>query len=154
MGAPTGERIGLIRPILAATAAALTFHAAPALAAKPVEGYQSPDHRVGCVMYQNFDSDGNAVKCGRRGSNLGLLLRSAGFSLHAKWSWPARQLGSLFFQAKPGQTLYLYGGTAKLQGDDSILRCRFALPAKVLCTNGDGYAIEVTRTRMRRISPQ
>src|SRR4051812_33316196 len=45
-----------------------------AVAAQPVEGYRSADNRVGCVMYQGFDADGNAVKCGRRGFSRGLLL--------------------------------------------------------------------------------
>ncbi len=114
----------LIRHGLASLLAA--FVAAPAAsAATPVEGYRAPDNRVGCVMYQGYNDNGNAVKCGRRGSSNGLLLPSAGAARKQKWRWPARQLGDLFFTATYGQTLYLYGGTAKLEGDDSILRCEF-----------------------------
>jgi hypothetical protein len=124
-----------------------------AYAARPVEGYRSPDGRVGCVLYQAFNEDGNAVKCGRRGSARGLLLPSAGPARSMAWRWPARQLGRLFFTARYNQTLYLYGGTAKLEGDETILRCVFRRGRGVRCTNGDVYAIVVTRTGARRISP-
>jgi len=68
------------------------------------------------------------------------------------WRWPATALGKLFFSVVPGQTLYLYGGTAKLQGDDSVLRCRFTR-SSVRCTNRDGYAIAVGRSGTRSIEP-
>ena len=129
------------------------FTAAPATAATPVEGYHDRGDRVGCVMYQGFDRHGNAVKCGRKGRNRGLLLRSAGPARSKRWSWPARRLGDLFFPATFGQTLYLYGGTAKLVGDDSTLRCTFKKrpSVRVRCRNRDGFAIVVTRNRLRRI---
>jgi hypothetical protein len=121
-----------------------------AAAAQPVEGYRSADNRVGCVMYQGFNADGNAVKCGRRGSSRGLLLTGDGAARRATWRWPARQLGSLFFRARPGQTLYLVGGTAKLDGDDSTLRCTFTR-SSVRCLNGSGDGVSVSRTGTRRI---
>jgi hypothetical protein len=126
---------------------------ANASAARPVEGYRSPDSRVACVLYQGFNADGNAVKCGRRGSNEGLLLPSAGAARSVKWSWPAKQLGSLLFKARYNQTLYLYGGTAKLEGDASVLRCVFKKGTGVRCTNGDGYGIAVSRTGAHRVAP-
>jgi hypothetical protein len=141
-----------IRYSLASLLAALVV-VPTATAATPVEGYRAPDNQVGCVMYQGFNDDGNAVKCGRRGSSKGLLLPPAGAARTQKWRWPARQLGDLFFTATYGQTLYLYGGTAKLQGDDSVLRCRFRRGNGVRCDNGDGYAIEVSRRGSRRINP-
>lgn len=139
----------------ALAALALGVGAAPATAARPVEGYHDAGNRIGCVMYQNFNTDGNAVRCGRKGGRRGLLLTSAGPSRKQSWTWPARRLRSLFFTAPYGRTLYLYGGTAKLEGDSSTLRCLFKRhpSVRVRCTNGDGYAIEVTRTTLRRIAP-
>ena len=145
------DRGGMRRSATAAVAAALTLGAAaaPASAARPVEGYHDAGNRVGCVMYQNFNSDGNAVKCGRRGGRRGLLLRSAGPSRKLPWRWPARTLERSFFTATYGQTLYLYGGTAKLEGDSSTLRCTFHRRPAVrgalhqrrrLCNRGNAYA--------------
>src|SRR4051812_9728658 len=56
------EDWGGMRPIAKAALAALAFgvSAAPATAARPVEGYHDAGNRIGCVMYQNFDSYGNA----------------------------------------------------------------------------------------------
>jgi hypothetical protein len=56
----------------------------------------------------------------------------------------------LFFRARPGQTLYLVGGTAKLDGDDSTLRCTFTR-SSVRCLNGSGDGVSVSRTGTRRI---
>ena len=124
--------------------------ASSARAAQPVEGYRSADNRVGCVMYQGFNAHGNAVKCGRRGSSRGLLLTGDGAARRASWQWPATQLGSLFFRTRPGQTLYLTGGTAKLQGDENTLRCTFAR-SSVRCLNASGNGIAVSRSGTRRI---
>jgi hypothetical protein len=93
-------------------------------------------------MYQGFDSHGNAVKCGRHGSARGVLLTAAGPARKQKWSWPARSLGSSFFKARWNQTLYLYGGTAKLVGDDSTLRC----------LNRDGYGLSVSGAGAKALS--
>ena len=138
--------------VLAAVTLAAVLSAAPAGAAPPVEGYHDRGDRVGCVMYQGFDRHGNAVKCGFNGGESGLLLRSAGSARAKPWSWPARSLGNLFFTATYGQTLYLVGGTAKLDGDDSELRCAFKKrpSVRVRCLNGDGDGIVVTRSRLRR----
>ena len=125
--------------------------AAVASAAEPVEGYRSADNRVGCVMYAHFNAVGNAVRCGRRGSARGLLLTSNGAARRATWRWPARELGSLFFSARPGQTLYLYGGTAKLEGDEGILRCTFTR-SSVRCLNGSDDGVRVSRVGARRIT--
>jgi hypothetical protein len=144
-----------ILSVLGLVACAVVATAAPAAAARPVEGYHDRGGRIGCVMFQNYDRHGNAVKCGRRGRPGGVLLTSAGPSRRAAWTWPARRLGGRFFTAAYGVTYYLYGGTAKLQGDSSILRCVFRRrpSVRVRCTNGDGYAIVVTRTRLRRLEP-
>lgn len=142
------------RACFAAAASGLWFcAAASAVAATPVEGYHDAGDRVGCVMYQGFDRDGNAVKCGGRDGSRGLLLRSAGAATSRPWSWPARSLGDRFFIARYGQTLYLRGGTAKLDGDSSDLRCTFKrLPtARVKCRNEDRDGIVVTRNTVRRI---
>jgi hypothetical protein len=63
--------------LIACTLGLVVALAPSARAAEPVEGYRSADSRVGCVMYQGFNADGNAVKCGRRGSSRGLLLTGA-----------------------------------------------------------------------------
>ncbi len=140
-----------LRTVLIACALALlAAFPSTAGAAQPVEGYRSADNRVGCVMYQGFNADGNAVKCGRRGSSRGLLLTGAGAARRATWRWPAKQLGSLFFRAPPGQTLYLVGGTAKVQGDTHTLRCTFTRRS-VRCFNGSGDGISVTGAGARRI---
>jgi hypothetical protein len=138
------------RNVLVACTLGLFVALAPsARAAQPVEGYRSADNRVGCVMYQGFNADGNAVKCGRRGSSRALLLTGDGAARRASWRWPAKQLGSLFFRARPGQTLYLTGGTAKLQGDVNTLRCTFAR-SSVQCLNASGDGIAVSRSGTRR----
>ena len=141
--------------VLGLAACAVVVTAAPAPGARPVEGYHDAGSRVGCVMFQNYDRYGNAVECGRRGRPGGLLLTSAGPSRRAAWTWPSRRLRGRFFTAAYGVTYYLYGGTAKLRGDSSILRCVFRRrpTVRVRCTNGDGYAIDVTRTRLRRLGP-
>jgi hypothetical protein len=136
--------------LVAGTLGLVVAHASSARAAQPVEGYRSADNRVGCVMYQGFNADGNAVKCGRRGSSRGLLLTGGGAARRASWRWPAAQLGSLFFRTRPGQTLYLTGGTAKVQGDEHTLRCTFAR-SSVRCLNATGDGIAVSRPRTRRI---
>jgi hypothetical protein len=135
--------------------AALWAGSAPAGAAPPVEGYHDPGDRVGCVMYQGYDRNGNAVKCGHRNGSSGLLLRSAGAAQSKPWTWPAATLGNLFFTASYGRTLYLLGGTAKLDGDASDLRCTFkrSPSVRVRCSNGDGHSIVVTRHKLRRIAP-
>jgi hypothetical protein len=145
-------RSALARTFLAAFTV-LGVHASAASAARPVEGYRSPDNKVGCVLYQNFNSAGNAVKCGRRGSNKGLLLPYAGAARKMAWSWPASRLGTLFFKASWNKTLYLDGGTARLDGGPSILRCTFKKPAEVRCTNGGGYGIIVNKTTLRAVTP-
>ena len=106
-------------------------------------------------MFQAYDSHGNAVKCGRKGKPGGLLLTSAGKAQKVPWSWPARRLGQVFFPVTYGTTYYLYGGTAKIEGDSSILRCVFKLDrrSRVRCTNRGGYSIRVTRTTLRRVAP-
>src|SRR4051794_24204251 len=138
--------------IAAGATLATAVWAIPTGAAPPVEGYHDRGDEVGCVMYQGYDRHGNAVKCGRNGGHRGLLLRSAGAARFKPWSWPAESLGDLFFTATYGQTLYLYGGTAKLQGDESILRCTFKRRPSVgvRCLNGEGTGIEVTRSGLRR----
>jgi hypothetical protein len=135
--------------VVACTLGLLVALAPSARAAQPVEGYRSADNRVGCVMYQGFNADGNAVKCGRRGSSRGLLLTGDGAARRASWRWPAKQLGSLFFRTRPGQTLYLTGGTAKVQGDESTLRCTFSR-SSVQCLNASGDGIAVSRSGARR----
>jgi hypothetical protein len=139
--------------VAAVAALATVPWAVAAEAAPPVEGYHDRGDRVGCVMYQDYDRNGNAVRCGRNGGERGLLLRSAGTARNRPWSWPAATLGTLFFTATYGQTLYLYGGTAKLEGDNSILRCTFRRrpTVRVRCVNGDGFGIQVSRLRLRRI---
>jgi hypothetical protein len=141
--------------LLAVSVAAATAGTATATVAQPVEGYHDPGNRIGCVMFQAYDSHGNAVKCGRKGKPGGLLLTSAGRAHRDSWSWPARRLGQVFFPVTYGTTYYLYGGTAKSQGDASILRCVFRREpsVRVRCTNGDGYGIRVTRTSLRRLAP-
>jgi hypothetical protein len=139
-----------LRNLLVAVAVTGSFPSA-AHAAQPVEGYRSTDNRVGCVMYQGFNNDGNAVKCGRRGSSRGLLLTGDGAARRAAWRWPAQQLGNLFFRARPGQTLYLSGGTAKLDGDESTLRCTFTRRS-VRCLNASGDGISVSRSGTHRIT--
>ena len=113
------------------------------------QAYRVRDGNTACVVYQGFNSDGHAVKCGRRGSSEGLVLPSAGASRATEWQWPDE---SLFVVVAAGQTLYLRGGSARLQGDDSDLRCEFD-GDEVRCDNGDGYAIAVSRSGSTRIAP-
>jgi hypothetical protein len=134
----------------------LPLLAAVALAGPPkthgdVEGYHSPDNRVACVMVLNYDAHGNAARCGRKGSSKGLLLASAGAARPAKWRWPdARKLYS-FTPAPLGRTLYLVGGTAKLKGNRSELRCTFTGSSHVRCLNGQGHGLDVTRHAVKRV---
>ena len=141
-----------LRTLLVVVGAVAASFPSAAQAAQPVEGYRSADNRVGCVMYQGFNNDGNAVKCGRRGSSRGLLLTGKGAARRATWRWPAQQLGTLFFRARPGQTLYLSGGTAKLEGDESTLRCTFTR-SSVRCLNASGDGVTVSHSGTHRITP-
>ena len=135
-----------------ATLAATAACAAPAQAAD-VEGYHDSGNRIGCVLIQGFDSHGNAVRCGaKKGGSRGLLLTSDGAARRVAWRWPASKLGNLFFTAAYNTTYYLVGGTAKLEGSTSDLRCTFrrSPSVRVVCKNGDGRGIVVTKTKLRR----
>ena len=131
--------------------AALALAAGPPKSHGDVEGYHSPDNRVACVMVLRYDAAGNAVRCGRRGSRHGLLLASDGAARSVKWRWPdARKLFS-FTRAPLNETLYLVGGTAKLQGNAHMLRCTFTGRSHVRCRNRAGSGLDVTRKRARKL---
>ncbi len=138
----------------AATVAAIAAAAACATSAQAaeVEGYHDPGNRIGCVLIQGYDSHGNAVRCGAKGRSRGLLLTNDGSARRASWRWPASKLGTLFFTAGYNTTYYLVGGTAKLDGGRSDLRCTFRRrpSVRVVCKNGDGRGIVVTKTKLRR----
>lgn len=126
----------------ALTVLALLVVAAPASAATAVEGYKSANGKVACVYLRDYDANGNAVRCGKQGASRGKLLTSRGTARSVAWTWPAKQLGSSFFTAPSGKTLYLTGGTAKLTGDSKTLRCRFT-SSSVRCTNGAQRTLSV-----------
>src|ERR1700712_4062136 len=127
--------------------------AGAATAPQPVEGYRSPDGRVGCVLFQDYDSHGNAVACGRRTGTRGVLLTGSGAAKAAAWTWPADRLGSDFFTARWDRTLYLSGGTAKTTGSSTTLRCVFRSPAGVQCLNRSGVGLAITSTTIGTITP-
>jgi hypothetical protein len=134
----------------------LPLLAALALAGPPkthgdVEAYRSSDNRVACVMVLRYDTAGNAVRCGRKGSRHGLLLASHGAAKRVKWRWPDAGKLFSFTVAPPGRTLYLVGGTAKLEGDAHMLRCTFTGRSHARCRNGAGRGLDVTRTRLKRL---
>jgi hypothetical protein len=134
----------------------LPLLAAVALAGPPkthgdVEGYHSPDNRVACVMVLNYNAAGNAARCGRRGSGQGLLLASAGPAKTVKWRWPDKRKLFTWVQAPAGRTLYLVGGTAKLNGNRHELRCTFTGASHVRCLNGQGRGVDVTRRAVKKI---
>jgi hypothetical protein len=68
--------------------------ASSAHAAEPVEGYRGADNRVGCVMYQGLNADGNAVKTAAAGHPAGCCSPANGARRRASWRRPARQLGT------------------------------------------------------------
>jgi hypothetical protein len=116
-----------------------------------VEAYRSPDNRVACVMVLNYDSAGNAARCGHKGSTRGLLLSSRGTARAVRWRWPdAKKLFS-FTSAPLGRTLYLVGGTAKLNGNRHELRCTFTGRSHVRCLNGQGHGLDVTGRAVKRV---
>ena len=128
----------------------------PPVTKGPAEGYHSRGNHVACVLLLRYNRDGNAVRCGRRGSSQGRLVTWHGASRQIKWHWPTKKsLHNNFYTAPVGQTLYLTGGTAKLTGTDRMLRCLYTGRDHVRCINGDGYGVEVTRTAVHavRISP-
>ncbi len=116
-----------------------------------VEAYHSPDNRVACVMVLNYDTAGNAARCGRKGSGHGLLLPADGAAKPAKWRWPDAHKLFSFTPAPPGRTLYLVGGTAKLNGNRHQLRCTFTGRSHVRCVNGQGHGVDVTKTSVKRV---
>jgi hypothetical protein len=128
----------------------------PPISKGPVEGFHSPGNHVACVTLLRYNRDGNAVRCGRKGSGRGRLLAWHGPSRKTRWRWPTkRSLHGFYYAAPPGRTLYLTGGTAKLNGNNSMLRCTFTGRDHVRCLNGDGHGIEAGRTYVRavRINP-
>jgi hypothetical protein len=138
--------------LLSSLAAGATAGAALAADA-PVEGYRSPDGRIACVLLQGYDASGNAVACGSRSSSRGVLLTGSGAARATPWNWPATQLGSAFFTARWGRTLFLSGGTAKLTGASTTLHCTFTRPTAVLCLNRSGHGLVVTPARASAVAP-
>jgi hypothetical protein len=129
---------------------------AAALAGPPkthgdVEGYHSPDNRVACVMVLHYDADGNAVRCGRKGSGKGLVLPAKRPAKAVKWRWPNPRKLFSFTVAPAGRTLYLVGGTAKVKGNAHQLRCTFTGASHVRCLNGQGRGLDVTRKAVKRV---
>lgn len=136
---------------MVALLAVLALAAGPPKTHGDVEGYHSPDNRVACVMVLRYDRAGNAVRCGRKGSGKGLLLASHGAAKTVRWRWPnARKLFS-FTPAPLNTTLYLVGGTAKLQGNAHMLRCTFTGRSHVRCLNGAGRGLDVTGKRVKKL---
>jgi hypothetical protein len=139
----------LLLPALAATAAAT-----PALGAQaPVEGYRSPDGHVGCVLLQDYNKAGNAVTCGTRDGVRGVLVPSSGRARATSWRWPATTLGESFLTATWNRTLFLTGGTAKLTGSATTLRCAFTRPTTVTCLNRTGHGLVVTPEHIATVAP-
>jgi hypothetical protein len=135
-------------PLLAALALAAP---GPPKTHGDVEGYHSPDNRVACVMILRYDTAGNAVRCGRKGSRHGLRLASHGAAQPVKWRWPDAHKLFSFTAAPLGQTLYLVGGTAKLDGNAQMLRCTFTGRSHVRCLNGAGHGLDATGKRLKKI---
>jgi hypothetical protein len=138
--------LGALTALLALPAAA---SAGPPITKGPAEGYHSPANHVACVLLLRYNRDGNAVRCGRRGSGTGVLLTWRGAARKVKWRWPTRL--PEFYKAPVGRTLYLIGGTAKIQGDRTMLRCTFTGRDHVRCLNRDGGGLDVTRTAARTL---
>jgi hypothetical protein len=137
-------------------AGVLPLLAALALAGPPkthgdVEAYHSPDNRVACVMILRYDKAGNAVRCGRKGSRRGLLLATDGAAKSVKWRWPDAHKLFSFTVAPPGKTLYLVGGTAKLDGNRHMLRCTFSGRSHARCLNAAGRGLDVTGKRLKKL---
>ena len=131
-----------------------TLAAAPAVAAPaPVEGYRSPDGRIGCTLLQQYDASGNAVACGTRSGTRGVLLATSGRARATSWSWPATTLGESFLTATWNRTLFLSGGTAKLTGSSTTLRCTFTRPTTVTCLNRTGHGLVVTPKHLATVQP-
>jgi hypothetical protein len=139
------------RIALGAVTALLTLPAAasagPPITKGAAEGYHSTGKHVACVLLLRYNADGNAVRCGRRGSSSGRVVTWRGRSRTARWSWPTKLPD--FYLAPTGKTLYLTGGTAKLQGNKTMLRCTFTGSDHVRCLNGDGHGVDVTRSTLR-----
>src|SRR3954466_9515447 len=116
-----------------------------------VEGYHDRSDRIACVMVKRA-SGATAVRCGARGRSTGLLLGASGAARRVPWAWRADRPDIDYFTATYGKTLYLYGGTAKLVGDASTLRCTFPRSPSVRgrCRHGAGPEIVVTRPALRR----
>jgi hypothetical protein len=115
-----------------------------------IEGYHDRGDRIACVMVKRA-SGATAVRCGARGRSKGLLLGSSGRARRVRWEWRTDRPDIDHFTVKYGQTLYLYGGTAKLEGDSKTLRCTFlrSPSVRVRCRNR-AHEIVVTRTRLIR----
>jgi hypothetical protein len=127
----------------------LTLAAAAPAKAADLEGYHDPGKRIGCVMMRSA-SNAHSVRCGARGSSKGLILSANGSARKVSWHWPASSLGQLFFTVTYGTTYYLVGGTAKLDGTNKDLRCRWskAPSVRVKCSNAN-HSITVTKTQLR-----
>jgi hypothetical protein len=131
--------------------AALALAAGPPKTHGDVEAYHSPDNRVACVMVLRYDKAGNAVRCGHKGSRRGLLLATRGAAKPVKWHWPDAHKLFSFTVAPPGKTLYLVGGTAKLEGNAHMLRCTFNGRSHARCLNAAGRGLDVTGKRIKKL---
>lgn len=138
---------------LSAAFAATACGSAAAAADDPVEGYRSPDGKVACVLFQDYDAKGDAVACGTKQGSRGVLLTGSGAARSTDWRWPAADLGDKLFAARWGRTLFLSGGTAKLTGTSATLRCTFQRPTSVVCLNRTGHGLVVTPSRTSVVAP-
>lgn len=101
------------------------------------EALQSPSGRIKCAILRNAEND-NRVEC--------TMDENPTASGETTWwrldeSGPAVKFRQTIFQGEAhkmpyGDTYYLYGGTPKLQGDNSVLRCKMR-ETGLVCRNAE-----------------
>jgi len=106
------------------------------------EALRSPSGRIKCAVSRG--SDGHRVEC--------TMDENPTASGETTWwrldeTGPAVRFRRTIFQGEAddmtyGETYYFYGGTAKLQGDDTTLQCAMR-ESGITCKNRDGHGFKL-----------
>lgn len=104
-----------------------------------VDSFTTPSGRSSCQLLQATDGT-NAVQCGRSAGTVAYRLATSGEASRVPWTPPADDVPAAAYD----QTLYMRGGTPKLDGSPTDLRCVVHEDTGVECVNSDGHGFRVS----------
>jgi hypothetical protein len=140
----SGSSSSVSVPPAAASAPPVTTSEAPPAAAEPdrfevVDAFKTPSGRSACQLLK--DANGaSAVQCGPVTASTAYRLVETGRASRVPWEPPSSDAGP----ADYNRTLYLRGGTPKLDGGPTDLRCVVHENTGVECLNEDGHGFRVS----------